>query len=338
MSDASKQVVKLQDIDTDTIFADYGDNFRMESAYADLKPIPGFNPEKQKAGLYEDIKNNGLQTPLWVAKLSKEEAEAIRDREVRAGRPGVLYEWIVMRGHRRFYVITQIRLTEPHNFQKIRCQTYTGLTKADRYKLMADHMQTKGLNDFEVYTAIKRLTLNTGLSEVQIGMQMGKSRGYVQRRKWIAAMPQRVEDNYKLAFTRDEEGKPVACVKLPDPVLVELHKAFQEDTDAGRDPESEGSSFNVAWAKLSAGDMPPPVKSLTRKDIQDKSRLIKEPLVKEILAVCAGDAGDLASAADQIANMRARIKELENLLRESDARVESLQFELDAVRSAAKAG
>lgn len=308
--------VTIKELDTTTIFANYKENFRMESSYDDLKPIPNFDPDKMKPGLYEDILNNGLHTPLWVAELSKEEAEAIR------ADTGILYRYIVIRGHRRFYVITDIRKTQPHNFVKVRCEVYIGLTKADRYRLMADHLQVKGLNDFEVYTAIKRLALNTSLSEVQIGMQMNKSRGYIQRRKWIAAMPARVEENYKLAFTRDAEKKPVPCVKLPDPVLVELHKAFQEDVDAGRDSESDDSSFATAWTKLSAGVLPPPVKSLTRKDIMEKARLIKEPIVKEILAVCAGDAGDLASAADQVANMRARIKELEALLASTDAKLE----------------
>jgi hypothetical protein len=299
----------LKNLKTDEVFADYSRNFRMSSAYTELKPIDKFDPEKNKPGLYEDIDANGLHTPLWVAELSDAEAEKVFQKT------GGRFKYRVIRGHRRFHVVSAIRERSPERFKTVDCQVFKGLTDADEYRLMADHMQTKGLNDFEIYQAIKTLAVNTRLSEEQIGSQMGVSRGYVQRRKWIAAMPSVVETEFRKRFERDDEGKAVPCVKFNDKQLNELNKAFNLDKNASPpvDSDSPGSAFAAEWDKVVAGNTgEKELKSLTRKEIQDKMSLVKDPILRIVLAFCSGDPVNLGDAVDQIEVLRDNLRTASN--------------------------
>jgi hypothetical protein len=299
--------MKFAQIPFGEVFFDYARNFRMGNGYAECEPIPNFNPEKMKANLYESVKEEGVHTPFAVVELEADEAKALSER---LGRK-VKYRCI--RGHRRGKVVENIHHhVGPHILQTIPCNVYKGVSNEDEYRLMVDQVHVKGLNDYELFDAIRKLAMNTRLSEEQIGVQIGKSRGYVQRRKWIMGLPPVVEDNYRRRYEVGDDGKPVSHISFTDTDLNELNKAANRDREAGRDPASNDSEFNRQWDKLAttgkAKDNEP--KAWTRKEILDKIQWIKEPIVKTVMLACAGDPVRLTDAVEQVEALRAQIAQL----------------------------
>lgn len=296
-----------RNVPADQIFADYDRNFRMSSSYSECEPIKDFNPEKQRPNLYEDIKINGLQTPLAVSELDSTEAETLSHTL------GRKVKFRVIRGHRRMKSIENIRRDNPHMLETIPALVYKGLSDRDEFKLMADHAHVKGLNEYELFDAIRKLALNTGLSEEQIGHQVGRSRGYVQRRKWIMNLPDVVELNYRRKFERDGDGKAVPCVTFTDSQLTDLYKASNRDREAGRDPSVPDSEFNREWDKLvtSGKTRDPEPKAWTRKEMLDKLNWLSDPIVKIVVQACAGDPVRITDAEEQLTALRTRIAELE---------------------------
>lgn len=287
-------------IPADQIYADYGRNFRMSTSYVECEPIKDFNPEKHKPNLYEDIKVNGINTPLAVVELLGEEAEQL------SALVGRKIKYRVVRGHRRARVIENIRRDNAHMLETVPANVYRGLSASDEFRLMADHAHVKGLNEYELFDAIRKLALNTSMSEEQIGHQVGRSRGYVQRRKWIMNLPRIVEENYRKKFERDEEGKAVPCVTFTDTDLNELNKAANRDREQNRDPETGGSEFNNQWYKLleTGKAKDPEPKAWTRKEMLDKLQWIKDPIIKNVIRACAGDPVRITDSEDQITALR----------------------------------
>lgn len=299
----------FKNVKADEVFADYSRNFRMESSYGECEPIQGFNPEKDKPNLYEDIKTEGIHTPLLLVTLDQEESERL---SAVAGRK---IKYRVLRGHRRYRVVENIRRDFPHLLETIPANIYSGLSNADEIKLMVDGVHIKSFNEYELFDAIRKLVLNTNMSEEQIGLQIGYKRGYVQRRKWIMKLPTCVEQEWKKRFEKDAEGNAIPCVKFTDPDLVELYKAFGRDEEAGRDADRPGSEFRNAWERLVdkgtlKGNEP---KAWTRKDMLEKLQWIKDPIIKIVIQACAGEAVKLTDAEAQILALRNRLAEAENV-------------------------
>ena len=309
--------VSYRNVPSDQTYADYARNFRMAENYEGCEPIKDFNPEKHKSNLYEDVVLNGIQTPLMVAELSATEAEEI------SAKIGRKVKYRVIRGHRRFRVIENIRAHSPHLLETFPAGVHSGLSASDEFRLMADHAHVKGLNEYELFDAVRKLALNTNLSEEQIGVQVGRSRGYVQRRKWIMNLPSVVEENYRKKFEKDSEGNPVPCVSFTDPDLQKLYAAGGSDRKNGIDPSDPGSEFNKAWDMLvntgRARAIEP--KAWTRKDMLDKLSWIKDPIIKIVVQACAGEPVQLTDAIEQLTALRSRLEELESASASASASV-----------------
>lgn len=285
---------------TDETYADYSRNFRMANSYAECEPIKAFNPEKHKPNLYEDIKLEGIQTPLALVELSKEESEEL------SAKIGRTIKFRVIRGHRRFRCIERIRSESPHMLETFPAQVHSGLSRDDEYNLMVDHAHVKGLNDYELFDAIRKLATNTRLSEEQIGHKVGRSRGYVQRRKWIMSLPHIVEENYRKRFNTDEEGKPLAYTNFTDGDLVKLNTAANVDREAGIEPGSDGSAFGKVWNVLETNGSTKilEIKAMSRKEILEKVQYFKDPIIKHIMRAIAGDPVNLSDAVDMLEALR----------------------------------
>lgn len=303
MANVSYKMVKFEEI-----FWDYARNFRMAESYGECEPIAGFNPEKQKPNLYEDIKLNGLNTPLALVELSPEESDLL------SARTGRRIRYRGVRGHRRGRSIENIRKDNPHMLETVPANVYKGLSASDEFRLMADHVHVKGLNEYELFDAVCKLAMNTNLSEEAIGHQLGRSRGYVQRRKWIMNLPPIVEENFRKKFLRGDDGKPVPHTPFTDPDLTKLYGAAGEDRRNGVDPASPGSKFSAAWETLEKTGKAAPAepKAWTRKEMLEKLNWIKDPIIRNVLQACAGEGVRLTDSVEQIDALRARIKDLES--------------------------
>lgn len=297
---------KTERVRLDRVFNDKSRNPRMPSNYK-TDPIKDFDPEKNKAGLYEMIDAEGILVPPAVSRLSPERKAALK-----AAR-GIDADVITIWGHRRIDVATKIHAVDPKRFETVDMIVYEGLTEADEIKMLMDHEGVEGLNEFELFSAILSLKLNTSMSEEQIGIHVGKSRGFVQRRLWIAALPAMVQENYRKKFERDEEGNVPPHVPITDKNLVALNKAATADrTDTPDhpkvDPASPGSQFMTAWDKLvKNGEVEPPVKAKSRAEILEAVQYVQDPIIKHVMYWAAGDDVKLTDATDMISNLRAKL-------------------------------
>lgn len=314
----------FKNVPTSQIFTDYPANDRMESSYVECSAIKGFNPEKQKPNLYEDIKLHGINVPLGLIELDKEESERL---SAICGRP---IKFKTLRGHRRMRSVENIRADAgTHLLETVPANVYTGLTREDAAKLMVDEGHIKTRNEYEVFLGIEKLVLNTSMSEENIGAHVGKSRGYAQRRKWILGMPDFVRENFRLRFEKDEKGEGKPHVKFTDDDLNELHKAQGRDEEANRNPESAGSEFMNVWNRLvdTGKAKAPEGKALTRKELLEKATLVKEPIVKGLLNFVAGNSGlSLSDAQDQIMALRSQLEQVQD-------ECDSLRAELKALKA-----
>jgi hypothetical protein len=287
---------------TAEVYADFSRNPRM---FYDTDPKPNYDPAKDKAGLYEDIDANGINTPLHVVPLAESEALEIQQKHGLSVRP----KFRIFRGHRRFDVVRKIREVSAHKFESLPVTVFEGLTPAEEMDLLVDQIQVKGLNEYEKYLAVKQLKLATRMSEEQIATKLGQSRGWVQRRGWIAAMPQCVEDEYRKRFMVDAEGKTLAHTRLRDEDLNKLNIAANLDRGAGLDPAEPGSEFMKAWTNLvGTGQVKAKdPKALTRKQMLDKAALVRDPIIRDTILCCAGNDIDLAAIVNKIEALRSQV-------------------------------
>ena len=304
------------------IFWDEARNVRLKSAY-DTEPIPNFDPSRHKPGLYESINLEGLKVPLTVAELDKATAEKL---SAQVGHE-ILYRGVC--GHRRSRVIATIRKGDPSRFETVPAIVWTGLTEREELQHLVDQGHVKTLNDFEQYLAVKRL-LYSGLTEDQAAAQIGKSRGFVQRRRWIAAMPAVVEQEYQKRYDTSMQKEGETYVSLTDTVLQDLYKAHTADTNAGIDPAKDGSSFMEAWKKLaSAGAPAKDPKSRSRKELLDFAAMVKEPIVAIVLRFAANEStANLNEAADLATSLRSVVESSTVEIAKLKLEIEDLQKQL----------
>lgn len=288
------------------IFNDKSRNPRMLSNY-DTDPIPNFDPGKHKANLYEMINAEGIRVPPAVSILSEDRKTKLKER----GIDGV--DAITIWGHRRLDVANKIHERDRTRFDTVECLVYEGLSEADEIRMLMDHEGVQGLNEYELFQAILSLKLNTSLSEEQIGIQVGRSRGYVQRRLWIASLPPVVQENYRKKFEKDAEGKPVPYVPITDKNLTVLNKAANADRASTPDhppvdPMADGSEFRKAWDNLvNSGEAgPDEPKSKTRKDLLDALQYVQDPILRLTLMWAAGDQVKLTDAIEMMKALRSK--------------------------------
>lgn len=320
---------EIKDVKVTETYADYTRNWR--ASYDDLKPIVNFNPEKHKPGLYEDIAEYGVNTPLYLSKLTPERAAKIAKDHGLPNPP----KYLVIRGHRRFRVISMIREKYPDRFSMIPAQVYTGLTESDEARLMADHMQTKTLNEFEQYQAVRDLALKFNISEEEIGFRLAQSRTWVQRRKWIAKMPKRVEEEYRKRYTKDDKGEPLPHVRFIDKDLIALYAALNRDINAGRNPESPGAEWLRAWEELvnKGRVQEPEPPALTRHQILDKVLMVRDDLVKEAMLWAAGTPNNnIKDVDDRIQNLRANLQKMDDAFQDASAKLKVAESEVATLK------
>jgi hypothetical protein len=233
-----------------------------------------------KAGLYEDIEANGMNTPLWVDTLTPAE------RELLHGKTGVWYDYVCLRGHRRGRVLKQLAAKYPGRFDTIPCQVYGGLTESERIQLKVDQIHVKGLSDWGIYLAIKALAF-ARLTEPQIATRIGMSRGFVQAKLRIARLPQIVEDEY----LKKCKGEP--AVNLTDKNLNALMMAQNADESAGlRNEDGKGTpGFVAEWGQIVATGKQTndPPTAMSRKDLLVIIGMTKDPIIADVLRYAAGD-------------------------------------------------
>lgn len=303
----------LAQAETARILIHYERNFR---AFECLQtaPTPNFDPSKDKSapGLYENILLNGIMTPILLSELEESRREEYH-REF-----GEWYDFIVLRGHRRMHVVSQINATNPDNpqFPTVPAMIYKGLTIADEFRLMADQGGGLDYNDYEIYDQIKKLVMNTRMSEEAIANQLSRpdkkiSRGYVQRRKWIMSMPQWVEDNFRLRYTqaKDENGKPIPYVNITDKTLQELNKAVTADRETNTDPTAEGSKFKTVWDNFVEKGNPTlsgnaPIKPLSKSELETLHSSTTDPILRTCIEKCMGKEVDWHSAVQEMKTLR----------------------------------
>lgn len=297
---------KSQTLKLKRIFNDKSRNPRMVENY-DTDPITGFDPENNRANLYEMINIDGIKVPPAVSKLSPaRKAKLLAEKNVDA-------DAITIWGHRRLDVAMKIHAADPKRFETVECLVYEGLSEADEIRMLMDHEGVKGLNEYELFSAILSLKLNTSMSEEHIATQVGKSRGYVQRRLWIASLPDVVECNYRLKFERDSEGKPMPFVNLTDKALAALNKAANIDRadtleHPAVDPSDPASEFYKVWNNLVRdGEIRgETVKAKNRQQILDGLQYVQDPVLKIVMMWCAGDQVKLTDARDSMKIIRAK--------------------------------
>ena len=315
------------------IYWDTGRNVRLLSAY-DVDPIPNFDPSKHKPGLFESINLEGLKVPLTVAELADDTAKSL------SAKVGRTIRFRGVCGHRRSMVITKIRETQPDRFNTVPCVIWTGLTEKEELQHLVDQGHVKTLNDFEQYLAVKRL-LYSGLTEDQAAAQIGKSRGFVQRRRWIASMPECVEKEYQKRYDTSLQKEGDTYVSLTDTVLQDLYKAYTADTSAGLNPESDGSQFMGAWSKLTqTGPPAKEPKSRSRKELMDFAAMSKEPIIQIVLRFAANEpTANLNEALDQASALRAVVDSSTVEISKLKLQIEDLEKKLrDAEKNGAKGG
>jgi hypothetical protein len=277
------------------IYFDEPNNVRGSWEY-DTDPNPKFKAAtgEGKAGLYEDIEQDGLTTPLWIDTLSAEERTAIH------GRTGVWYDWVCLRGHRRGRVLKQLALKYPGRFDQIPCQVYQGLSESERIRLKVDQIHVKGLSDWGVYLAIKTLAF-ARLTEPQIAARIGMSRGFVQAKLRVSRLPQIVEEEFK----KKCKGEP--AVNLTDKNLNALMMAQNADENKGIVAGPDGTpGFQAEWKSITAtGD--PTVKTptaMSRKELLVVVGMTKDPIISDTLRYAAGDPVELPGILSRMEALR----------------------------------
>lgn len=260
-------------------------------------PNPKYKPKTGdggKAGLYEDVEENGLTTPLWVVILTPTEREFLH------AQTGVWYDYLCIRGHRRGRVLKMLAAKYPGRFDQIPCQVYSDLSESERINLKVDQVHVKGLSDWGIYLAIKALAY-ARLTEPQIATRIGMSRGFVQAKLRIARLPQIVEDEYL------KKCKGEAAVNLTDKNLNALMIATKADTDKGITADADGTpGFKAEWATIVAtGEQTnKPPTAMSRKDLLIIIGMTKDSIIADTLRYAAGDPVQLPQIVANMETLR----------------------------------
>jgi hypothetical protein len=248
-----------------------------------------------KAGLYEDVEQNGLTTPLWIDTLTNAEREFLHTKT------GVWYDYVCLRGHRRGRVLKQLAAKFPGRFDSIPCQVYGGLETAERVNLMVDQIHVKGLSDWGIYLAIKALAF-ARLTEPQIATRIGMSRGFVQAKLRVARLPQLVETE----FLKKCKGQP--AVNLTDKNLNALMMAQNADEAKGlRNEDGNGTpSFKAEWAMIAETGKQTNATptAMNRKELLVIAGMARDPIIADTLRYAAGDPVQLPAITNALETLR----------------------------------
>lgn len=246
-----------------------------------------FIEDKELKALLKDMDENGFRSdkPIVVSDRGKEEGK-----------------WVVQ-GHRRLTVAREINRRNPSKCQEVPALVYTGMTLDDERRMLIDQFLVKKLNEYEQYLAVKQLLLVPGMTEERIGQQVGMSRGWVQRRVWIARFPAEVENEWK----KRVEGKE-DYLTITDAIMVKLKAAYESDKAEGRhQDEGGGPAFRELWASVKNRDpIAAAPKALTRADMLSKCDTIRDKIITSVIRYCAGDPVNISDVIDQLAIMNAK--------------------------------
>ncbi len=332
----------LQDISPDRIYADTGRNFRHEWKYR-VEPKPNFNPETDSLGFYEDIVINGVLVNIEIAKLPDDRKDAIEKLT------GTRYDFIVLRGHRRFKAVCLARQSDPGLFKKLTCVVHEGMSASEELAYMFDDKGVEHLDEYERHNAIVRLYAS-GKGQREIERITGLERNFVQDMVHIADLPDVVRVEYEKRFT-PVGGKPAVkwthFVPITRSSFADLHKAWNTDRDAKIAADSPEGAFCKLWTEISTkkvgGDGTPPKKSLTKKEMDERQGFIAGcEALEEAHRFYSNEGGNIQAAAEQyrslerqagtvpaleskIVSLEEQVANLLQLVDEKDAELAALQ-------------
>lgn len=338
----------IERVSISEIYADFNRNFRDPLLeYADCEPTQAYDHEEflkgnSKQGFFEDILYNGITTPVWVVQMSTDQIESV------FAATGKRYSKRVMRGHRRIYTALKVNEKFPGKIESVDCDVYYGLSTAEEWELMADHSPTKReqpLSELGLFHAVVNL-FGAGFSQEKVANMLGNKRGWAMRRIWLHEMgaDTPIEKDFVASF--DPKREKGSYVSIPMSKVDELHKAWSQDHDAGRDPMKEGSDFVAKYETFKETGAPGPkeTKSQTRKVIVERLSYVKgRPALEEALRFASNDGGNLADAAKMYDRLNEKAKTAETLATEleslstvlvsKDTELETVRTELATVKA-----
>lgn len=326
------------------IYADYGRNVRQTWKYR-VEPKKDFNPEDKKAvpGFYEDILMAGVRVPITVSELEPNQIDRL---EKKIGRR---VKFRVIRGHRRFKAVEMVLELNPgiKGFEELTCEVFSGLSEADEIVMMCDHSGTEPLNEFEEFCSVERL-YGTALSQEAIGLQIGRSRAWVQDRIYVLELTRflpEIRDAYSKRFEPEAKKFVNGYVPFTMKDVDQLHKAWTEDTKAGIPADSPSSKTAALWRALREQKQPEATapKALGRDKMDKLSGFIKGREALELMEmVYNGTGGNIMAATEaydalvtkaglvpalqsEVAALKAQIADLNRLVAEKDSEIVSLK-------------
>lgn len=313
---------KIIRVPVSEIFADYERNFRDPIGdYRGCLPTEGYDHDKflagnAKQGLFESIYHNGVITPIWVAVLTASQIEEIYDRTK------VRYKYRVIRGHKRFRVVSEINTRFPGKIEELTVDAYEGLSELEEWEKLADHGETQReepLSELGEFRAVVNL-FAAGFSQVKIANMFGQKRGWSMRRVWLHQMGVNtpIEKHYLAKF--DPKAEKGTFYTFPLSAVDDLHTAWTADNEAGTDPMSEGAKFLAIWNTFAeTGKKPPEEKALNRKAIDERASFVKgRPALEEMVKFASGRGGNAKTAAEMYDRINAKAEKTEALQAELD--------------------
>lgn len=154
---------------------------------------------------------------------------------------------------------------------------YEGLDAQAREILRCDHNSFKGLNVFEQYRSVQRLTA-TGLSRQAIAARLNQSPGWVQERQYLAKVSAKapwIEEEFKKKSLGENNKAPTFAEVRSLNTLLE---------------KGDEEAFETSVTKLSEGKAPndgPKMK--TKTQIKTTLEICNHPLVVETLKWVLGE-------------------------------------------------
>ena len=258
---------KITSVKFEDIILDNDRNPRMDSSFN----IGVLKDEKGKdvpSSFISDIFTNGLR--------SKPVCSERQDKSIH-----------LLQGHRRMTAVTTIRKQFPKMFETIEVIVFTGLSETEELDQLIDHGQTQNLNNFELYRAVKSLTL-AGFSEEKVMGKLGLSRGMVQKYTRIMKGPAVMEASFRAHELKEKTELPLMGVAD----IVKLASANYADSKTGKKPEDPGSEFAKAWGNLTAigkVSSEKPIK-ITFRDLEKAGKLLKSKAYQALLNYLADNA------------------------------------------------
>lgn len=330
---------ELQEILVSELFADIDRNFRDPNHdYSSCEPTPKYDHAKwqngtMKQGLFESIYYDGIKVPIWTALLTEDEAKLASDK---AGYP---VKYRVMRGHRRVIAIQKINTIYPGHISVVPSIVYSGLTVPEEWALMADHggpNKEEQLSELGQYRACINLQGTGSFSQDGIGRMLGETRGWAMRRIWIHSMGAKTDIEREYLKRFDTKLKPGDYFTFTYKDVEDLHKAYNTDEKAGKNPRDEDSEFDKMFRRFAGTGSAKPVepKALTRQKIDERDSFVAgRPALEELMRFASGrggNAGDAAKMYDKIHEKAQKTDSLASELETVQAEKITLQSELDS--------